>query len=172
MNSIGQKFHNEKDKIKSSSNHKRKFTPEEDEALKILINQVGSLNWLKISELMPGRSAKQCRDRYVNYLLEPQKNEPWKDEEDEIIYSLFTIIGPKWTEISKHIPGRSGNNVKNRWYKHLYKKYNSFNQHMINTNSIIQGDNDESAKNDHNKLIVQNNNDQLTKQYSISSLLI
>ena len=48
---------------------------------------------------MPGRSAKQCRDRYVNYLLEPQKKEPWKDEEDEIISNrLMNYISNNYQE--------------------------------------------------------------------------
>ncbi|KAK8837622.1 hypothetical protein M9Y10_036154 [Tritrichomonas musculus] len=102
---------------------RRKFTPQEDEVLKRLIYEIGSFNWNKISELMPGRTAKQCRDRYCNYLSEPHSNCPWNPEEDEILLSLLKLLGPKWVEISHHIPGRLGNDVKNRWYKHLCKSY-------------------------------------------------
>lgn len=102
---------------------RRKFTPQEDEHLLFLICSIGSCDWMKIAESMPGRSAKQCRDRYFNYLSEPQKKEPWIKEEDDKLLSLLSIIGPKWVEISKHLPGRSGNNVKNRWYKHLSKHF-------------------------------------------------
>jgi hypothetical protein len=33
----------------------------------------------------------------------------------------YAVIGPKWVEISKYLVGRSGNDVKNRWHKHLAK---------------------------------------------------
>jgi hypothetical protein len=45
--------------------------------------------------------------------------EPWTSEEDAIVIQQFHRIGPKWVEIGKMLSGRSGNNVKNRWHKHL-----------------------------------------------------
>jgi hypothetical protein len=38
-----------------------------------------------------------------------------------VLIAKFHQIGPKWVEIGKLLSGRSGNNVKNRWYKHLCK---------------------------------------------------
>jgi hypothetical protein len=70
---------------------------------------------------MPGRTARQCRDRYKNYLMESLVNAPWSPEEDAILLDRFQLLGPKWVEIGKLLHGRSGNNVKNRWYKHLKK---------------------------------------------------
>lgn len=102
---------------------RRKFTPLEDETLKKLVYEHGSYNWARIAELMPGRSPKQCRDRYCNYISAPHSNYPWTPAEDEMLLSLLPLLGPKWVEISRHIPGRSGNNTKNRWYKHLSKIY-------------------------------------------------
>jgi hypothetical protein len=44
---------------------------------------------------------------------------PWTPEEDSLVIQKFHQIGPKWVEIGKLLSGRSGNNVKNRWHKHL-----------------------------------------------------
>jgi hypothetical protein len=45
--------------------------------------------------------------------------DPWTPEEDSIVIQQYHRIGPKWVEIGKMLNGRSGNNVKNRWHKHL-----------------------------------------------------
>jgi hypothetical protein len=70
---------------------------------------------------MPARTARQCRDRYKNYLVEDLVCEAWSPQEDAVIVDKFREIGPKWVEISKFLNGRSGNHVKNRWHKHLSK---------------------------------------------------
>ena len=98
-----------------------RFTPEEDERLKELVKDVENNRWEKIAQKMPGRTARQCRDRYNNYLFKEISNEPWTEQEDTVILRMYKEIGPKWTQIAQHLQGRSGNNVKNRWYKHLKK---------------------------------------------------
>ena len=98
---------------------RRKFTPQEDIALKYLIEELGTNNWQLIAKRMPNRNAKQCRDRYNNYLMEDHRSGPWTEMEDGVIWMKYNELGPKWVEISRFIPGRSGNDVKNRWYKHL-----------------------------------------------------
>jgi hypothetical protein len=70
---------------------------------------------------MPNRTARQCRDRYKNYLLDSLVCDAWAPGEDAIIVEKFREIGPKWVEIAKYLNGRSGNHVKNRWHKHLSK---------------------------------------------------
>jgi hypothetical protein len=54
-------------------------------------------------------------------LLESLVTEPWTPEEDALVVQKYHQIGPKWVEIGKMLSGRSGNNVKNRWHKHLCK---------------------------------------------------
>jgi hypothetical protein len=100
---------------------RRKFTPEEDLHLRSLVEQLGTKHWEEISRYLPDRSARQCRNRYKNYLLDSLITNPWTPEEDAIVIAKFHQIGPKWVEIGKLLSGRSGNNVKNRWYKHLCK---------------------------------------------------
>ena len=140
---------------------RRKFTPQEDERLKFLFFHIGSHNWTTISKYMPGRTPKQCRDRYCNYLSQPHKKEPWSPEEDKIILKMLSLIGPKWVEISKYIPGRSGSNVKNRWYKHL-RKINQNEKLLVSLKVSKEKPKDETQNNVVNPL----------DQYSISSLLI
>lgn len=101
---------------------RKRFTPEEDKLLKQCVHRGKLKTWEAISQLLPGRSARQCRDRYNNYLFKQISNAKWTEEEDQIILSMYEKIGSKWTKIAKSLHGRSGNNVKNRWYKFLSKK--------------------------------------------------
>lgn len=158
MYSFENDFYSEKSQICPIKKRKM-FTTQEDQILLNLVQKIGSKNWEKISKLMPGRSPKQCRDRYCNYLSEPIKKEAWNAEEDEVLLSLLMIIGPKWVEISKYLPGRSGSNVKNRWYKHLIKKYSFLNEEMNTLN--FQRGNKKKIKNIHQEqLLVDQDIDQ------------
>lgn len=93
----------------------RRFTKEEDELLKKLAREKKSKTWKEIAKHLPGRSACQCRDRYNQYLFKEVSNKPWTTEEDEIIVEKYRQFGPHWVRIASFLPGRSGNNVKNRW---------------------------------------------------------
>lgn len=150
---------------------RRKFTPQEDETLKCLIAQFGSNNWVKIAKFMPGRNAKQCRDRFCNYLSVFHRKDPWEPEEDEILLSLLSIIGSKWVEISRHIPGRSGNDVKNRWYKHLCKTHpNIKGMYILKSKSVINEKN--SSQIEKAPISPPEHFEQPWKQYSIAAMLI
>jgi hypothetical protein len=47
---------------------KTKFTPEEDGTLTHLVTHYGTSNWKGIASLMGTRNARQCRERWNNYL--------------------------------------------------------------------------------------------------------
>lgn len=42
----------------------RKWTKEEDDKMIEFVRQYGLKKWCTIAELLPGRSGKQCRERY------------------------------------------------------------------------------------------------------------
>lgn len=111
-----------------SSTARKRFTPEEDARLKALASSDSFSRWEQIASKMPGRTARQCRDRYNNYLYKQITSAPWTAEEDKYILKMYQKIGPKWADISKLLNGRSGNNVKNRWYKFLKKQFESSNK--------------------------------------------
>lgn len=107
--------------VKLHKQRSQRFTPQEDELLRSLVKDKKTKTWKEIAEMLPGRSATQCRDRYNQYLCKEVVAKPWTVEEDQIILEKYKILGPKWTQISQFLPGRSGNNVKNRWNCSLYK---------------------------------------------------
>lgn len=103
------------------------WTKEEDALLIRLMSQFGNQekqweNWAKIAEHVPGRSAKQCRERW-RLNLDPSINRgPWTMEEDEKLLKLHAEVGNAWAEIKKGLPGRTENAVKSR-YKSIVRAF-------------------------------------------------
>ena len=105
------------------ANKRKRFSAEEDMKLKLLVDGNRQKSWDQIASEMPGRTARQCRDRYNNYLFKEISGASWNPTEDEMIMRMYKEVGSKWSLIARHLNGRSGNNVKNRWYKYLSKHY-------------------------------------------------
>lgn len=94
---------------------KSKFTIEEDNLLKELVSKYGENDWNRISELMPHRNVRQCKERWVNYLSPKVCNDPWTEEEDALLLQKYKELGAKWVRIALSFPNRTDSNVKNRY---------------------------------------------------------
>jgi hypothetical protein len=90
------------------------FTPDEDQRLLMLRNRYGS-DWKLISVGMRTRSARQCRERYRNYLNPKRKAAAWEAHEDLVILERYRERGMQWAEIAQLLPGRTPVDVRNRW---------------------------------------------------------
>lgn len=59
---------------------KRKFTAEEDEILRNLVDVNGINNWKSISDQIVGRKPRECKERWENYLSPNIKISPNSDK--------------------------------------------------------------------------------------------
>jgi hypothetical protein len=98
---------------------KGRFTPEEDARIVNYVKTHGPQNWVNV---LPHRSAKQVRERWMNYLKPDVQNIPWTKEEDLLIFQQFRIMGGKWSAMAKLLPGRSDNAIKNRYNASISKR--------------------------------------------------
>jgi hypothetical protein len=102
--------------------HRRRFSQAEDDLIRQLILRYGEHDWNTVAGYLPTRTARQCRHRYYNYLLDTHQPIAWTDQEDRTIIDKYRVLGPRWASISRFLVGRTGNDVKNRWHKHISKK--------------------------------------------------
>lgn len=76
------------------------WTNVEDEILKAAIQKYGIYQWERISSLLPKKSAKQVKARWVEYLSPLLNKTDWTKEEDEKLLNLHKIFPNQWRSIS------------------------------------------------------------------------
>ncbi|XP_059837269.1 transcriptional activator Myb isoform X2 [Hypanus sabinus] len=99
---------------------KTRWTREEDEKLKKLVEQHGTEDWKVIANFLPNRTDVQCQHRWQKVLNPELIKGPWTKEEDQRVIELVQKYGPKrWSVIAKHLKGRIGKQCRERWHNHL-----------------------------------------------------
>jgi hypothetical protein len=94
---------------------RHKFTPEEDEFLRSLVNQLGMCDWIAIAWHFQGRTARECRDRWKHYLSPDVLVGNWTEADDQLLLAKIAEIGPRWAAIKQLFPGRTDIGLKNHY---------------------------------------------------------
>jgi hypothetical protein len=105
--------------MRTTNVSRRTFTRDEDARLLAIVREFPSAPWDVIAASMPSRSARQCRERYTNYLDPGLRCAPWTPFEDRLLIDKVNELGHQWASIGQAFQGRGENDVKNRWYSHL-----------------------------------------------------
>jgi hypothetical protein len=101
------------------------FEPDEDDVLRQLVDELGTDDWRRIAALMPGRTSRQCRERYKAYLCPTINNAPWTPAEDEMLLKNFPRYGSRWAGYRTLFKHRTLANIRNRWHVLMRKQEQS-----------------------------------------------
>ena len=118
-------------KVLNPSVIKGPWTKKEDTTLSNIVFKYGAKNWSRLANYLPGRLGKQCRERWFNHLNPRVSKQHWTDEEEWVLYLMHRILGNKWAKISKAIPTRTDNTIKNHWNSIMKKKVRPMNDKLM-----------------------------------------
>ncbi|KAG2615672.1 hypothetical protein PVAP13_3NG044400 [Panicum virgatum] len=102
------------------------WSKEEDEIIIQMVNKLGPKKWSTIAQALPGRIGKQCRERWHNHLNPGINKDAWTQEEEIKLIHAHQTYGNKWAELTKFLPGRTDNAIKNHWHSSVKKKIDSY----------------------------------------------
>ena len=94
---------------------KQKFTDEDDQKLRLIVQQFGTKSWTDIAAAMGNRNPRQCKERWENYLDPTINKGPWTKAEDDLLIEKQLQLGSKWVTIARFFNRRTDAQVKNRW---------------------------------------------------------
>lgn len=104
-----------KPKVCGKKRTRKTFSEEEDLEITRQVEAHGTSSWRVIANAMSGRTPRQVRERWVNYLSPKLSTRPWTIREDEALRRKVAMVGRKWSIIALEFPGRTDVTIKNRY---------------------------------------------------------
>lgn len=103
-------------KHSSGMKSSQQWSHQEDTLLLNLVDKFGPRDWSRISNYIPGRSNKSCRERYTMRLKYSERAVgTWLRNEDQNLLALVEKFGTNWTMIAYHFPERNNHQLRNRY---------------------------------------------------------
>jgi hypothetical protein len=94
----------------------RTWSDIEDDRLSILVGLFGP-KWSLITQMLPGREPKQCRERYLNVVESSKSRKAWTSAEDTLLIHVHNRNCNRFAQTAKFFPCRSYKEVRDRWHQ-------------------------------------------------------
>jgi hypothetical protein len=101
--------------IQQAASKRKNFTPQEDLKLFNIVNRVGESHWRTVAKEMEERTARRCREHWINSLNLNLKQDSFTEVEHRIIHEKYELFGPKWHRIAKFLKHCSPDSIKNEF---------------------------------------------------------
>jgi hypothetical protein len=109
--------------IDRTTQRKGNWTADEDKELIRAVEKFSVTRWKQIAALIPGRTKKQCWNRW-QYALDPsvvrmtERTGKWSAEEDDrLVAAAEKYKGKNWDSIAALVPSRTKRQCMDRWHK-------------------------------------------------------
>ena len=100
---------------KEFSDHKKNWTPKEDNELLLAVEKVGTKNWPEVANYLDGKSGSSCFHRYMKMLNPYIKRGKWERYEDAQLCLSVKLMGCNWVAASKLIKTRTDLQCRERY---------------------------------------------------------
>jgi hypothetical protein len=93
------------------------WTLEEDATLMDAVTEHGTNSWVVVAALVPRRTIKRCRRRWVNVLDPDMNTVKWTAEADAKLTEAVQKHGSSWVQVAVLVPCRTHKQCRHRWMK-------------------------------------------------------
>ena len=97
------------------------FTYKQDVKLKRYVKEFGE-NWDLVSKKSKKFTPEQCFNRYQHIKDMKIIKVTFTDEEDKLLKEKVEAYGKRWYIVVKFFSGKTQNDLKNRYYRHIRKE--------------------------------------------------
>jgi myb proto-oncogene protein len=127
------------------------WTEEEDQLLAHLISEMGT-KYTEIALSLPGRTGKQCRNRWLMTLDPALSKRPFSEEEYKVILKENQRLGNNWKAISDNLPGRTGALIGTHFHHVVMPKIMRYMDNVDSGGSGAINDHEEAADEEVNEI--------------------
>ncbi|KAJ7157549.1 Homeodomain-like protein [Mycena crocata] len=100
------------------SRERRQWTAQEDELLKLAVEEPGNpapSKWHAIAQHVPNRTNKDCRKRWYAKMSSDVVKGGWAPDEDQRLLSAIESFGTRWSVVASMVQTRNSDQCAKRW---------------------------------------------------------
>ena len=123
---------------------KGRWSADETKLLQLAIDEYGTSQWLKVSSMVPCRTAVQCRQHYFHFLQPGIDHSPFTTDELETLRRAVRLHGSKWAVVATCFKNRTRTQCRDEW-----RKLNAMDTNHRKTSSRSKGKKGSKKKKKH-----------------------
>jgi len=91
----------------------------EDDLLLNAIKEIGPCKWSRVAEFVPGKTAKQCCDRWRIHMNGKSGKNKFNSEDDAVLEKAVREMGHDWTLVAEAVAGKTERQCRDRYKNYL-----------------------------------------------------